>query len=223
MGKQQKFQLNLAEKTAAIRIGFFFSKELKINTDRLSTGWNKKKARKYLLKKWNIKEKDAIKNLLFYMESEGERTAFNIILPCFFAANGKEERRIKLEERHLSVTRLKEYLDNLSDSFPILNTIDKFHFNTKDLTNGILVWDIALIITITRIAYSAGYMNEEETWSYINNAYFNYKEAFKMPEQAAKSIILGEAIQKGNNPALLQSIENIQEMSDNDYFSLLTT
>lgn len=223
MGKQPNYQFEIAEKTAAIHLGFSFSKALQINTEQLPTGWNKNKAQKYLFDQWNIKEKDTIKDLLFYMENEGERTAFNIILPFFLAANTKEERRKKLEERYLFVTRLKEYLDNLSDCFPKLNTISKLHFDTKDLENGILAWDIALTITITRIAHSAGYLNEEESWFYIDKAYSNYKEAFETPEQAAKSILIGEAMHKGNNREFSQSIENIQEMSDKYYFTLLTT
>lgn len=185
-------------KAKALEIGWIFAKELNFDIRQLSTGWNQEKAREYLQSSWKIKDKSFALNLLHYLENEGERAAYNIILPSFLDAGSKEERRKLLEEHYIAIARLIEYSDNLSDSLPFLKVNTIFPFDKEDFKRGTTAWDMALLITITRISYDARYIDEPEAWLHIENAYKHCLKTFKNENEIKKSLLLGEAMRSGN-------------------------
>lgn len=195
----------------ALKVGSIFANELKFDTNRLSTGWNQDKAAYYLQSYWKIKDKSLALNLLHYIENEGERAAYNIILPSFLAAESKDERRRLLEEHYIAIDRLIRYSDNLSDCLPFLRENKIFLFDPEDFKRGTAAWDIALLITITRISYDAGYVNEEEAWQHIENAYAHCLSTFKDGNEIKKSLILGEAMQSGNTDKFIRAFDYLKD------------
>ena len=61
---------NAERRKIALSISYPLAIELGFDTEQLSTGWDTEEAREYLLKKWNIKERDLAKELLHYIEQE---------------------------------------------------------------------------------------------------------------------------------------------------------
>ncbi len=201
---------NAERRKIALSISYPLAIELGFDTEQLSTGWDTEEAREYLLKKWNIKERDLAKELLHYIEQEGERATYQIILPYFLLAEDKENRKKILEERYMAIDRFIRYSDNLSDCLPCLKDTGIFSPEKSDYERGTLAWDMALLVTIARISFDAKYIEEKEALQYIDTAYKHCRKTFRNWNEIGKSFVLGEAMRKGNDLSFANTLVLIQ-------------
>ena len=195
----------------ALSIGLIAAKQLFPYTNGIKTGWNFRKAVQYLQDQWNIIHTISALNMLEYLKYEGERTAYNILLPSLLAGNDRQSRRLLLEKRHLTVDRLIHYSDNLSECLIALQENKVISINASDLERGILAWDMVQIILIAQISFDAYYLTEEETWEHIYFAYESCQKAFNDWEELGKSYIIGEAMHSGDNLFFRKSLDLLTE------------
>ena len=196
---------------AALLVGLIAEKQLFSCPNGIETGWNFRKAMQYLQDNWSIVHTTSAINTLEYIKYEGERTAYNILLPSFLDANDKNGRRELLGKKFLSLERLEQYSDNLSDCLNPLKENKAVSINATDLQKGILAWDMVQIILIARKSYDAYYFTEKETWKNILFAYSNCLKVFNCWEEVWKSYIIGEAMCNGNNPNFNRSLDLLAE------------
>lgn len=218
----QENEMRRREK-AALLIGFVFSKQLQLYPEQLTTGWKQKQAIEHLLENWSIKDTDSAINQLDYFIDEGERAAYHIIIPSFLSADNKKARRETLEKLYLSVNRLIKYSDNLSDCLPAISQYPILRPENTNFEKGTLAWDMALLVTITRLSFDANYLKEEEAWNYINLAYTSCLDSFANWQEVGKSFILGDAMYTGYNTLFTEKLTYLHDALINKESSLNKT
>lgn len=197
-------------------IGLIPSEQHHFAIDRLETGWSAKKASVFLEDSYFSKKKTTAYGLLNFIRDEGERTVYNIILPHFLSTNDKEQRKALLEKNYMAIELFVKYCHNLSDCEPLLTDKTALAINENDLKRGILAWDMAKLVSIARLSFDAGFIPEEDAWSYIETACLHCREVFGNWEEAAKSYAIGTAMEKGLNETFAVTLGNITKMLEDD-------
>ena len=97
-----------------------------------------------------------------------------------------------------------EYLMNMQGVLPLLVQEGYFSGNIFDLANvSIVAWDMGRLVMVTRSCYDSGYIDEEEAWKYIENAYKACKEVYADWDEFAKGYVFGRAMWSGDAQFLL--------------------
>lgn len=69
------------------------------------------------------------------------------------------------------------------------NTIE---ITNEDLQRGILAWDLGHLVSLARVSYDYGLLDEEEAWNYIEFAGKRCRETFSLLERDRQNFLLGQ-------------------------------
>lgn len=178
----------------ALFIGLIAGEQKQFYTNSLTTGANQKLLDSLLSDKAKIKEPLQIQSIFNFLKEEGERSAYNIMIPLFLSIKGKEKREAAIQERFIGIERLVQYCRNLNNFLQYIQFHSTLRITNEDLQRGILAWDLSKMIILARIAYDYQLINEKEAWEYIEFADKKCRECFTSWEEVGKSYLLGQVI-----------------------------
>ena len=182
----------------------------------MSGGKYKRSAKELLEEWWEVVDKDSAIETLDWLREEGNREYFHMLY----------ENREKL--KGLKVEALREFIKNCYKREIWIESIEE-EFGDESFTDeelmrskfyeeieehllfcegvegmlpefGILAWDMARYIHVTRLCYIAGYMTDEDSWNEINKIAPVCLAHFKDWDSFTRSYIIGRNFWNGSNP-----------------------
>lgn len=207
---------------AGMRKGFF--------VNSLSTGINKDTLHEILIGVTKPKQESTITETLKFLQTEGERTAYSILLPYLLSSNDKKEIEKILRERFFGIELFVNRAHNIRKFLDYVHDKNIVSINENDLIRGILSWDMGELINLTRIAFEAGYINESTAWEHIKFAGEQCRTNYRNWEEIGKGYLIGQAMKCKETAetdkvieCLLIAIKDESSPWKQDYLSLSTT
>lgn len=171
---------------SSLKIGFFI--------DSLETGTSQEKLHRLLTESPQLKQEAAITEMLSFLCNEGERTSYSILVPYLLTANDKKEAETILRKRFFGIEMFIHRAHNLYQFLEYIRERGIVSIEKEDLKRGILAWDMGELISLARIAYEIGYIDEKTTWKYIRFAGEQCRQTFRNWEEIGKSYLIGQAM-----------------------------
>jgi len=142
--------------------------------DRLKIKQSRRKTRRRLVDGWEIEDRIKLLETLVWLAESGHRTDY------------AEAVELTLEEKSAN----SGFDENDSAVHEPLDVfILKSHREMQRL--GFLAWDLVRLIDLARRGFRVGYLEEPETWVWINHAALRLQEEFKCWEDMGRSWVLG--------------------------------
>lgn len=218
------------EREQNLLVGLISSVKTGLFVNSLETGMNRKKLYQLLTETTQIKQETAIIEMLSLFRYEGKRTSYSILLPYLLSANNKEEVETILRKRFFGIELFIHHAHNLYCFLEYIQEKNIVSIGKEDLERGILAWDMGELISLTRIAYETGYIDEETAWEYIKFAGEQCRHTFRNWEEIGKSYLIGQAMvtnKKEEEDRTINSFLLATQSEDSpwkkDYLSLSTT
>ena len=221
-------QLTDADKRALL-VGLINGEQVTACYNSLATGLGKGHLRPELYKWYGIVyPKDAI-SILDWFLAEGHRTIFNAIWPIMKTvtdAQARQEAILALynerfrqaaaqagsdseinsikEQYETEYAKAAEFCNNLTELMNGPRANDPFvAFNEKNIDNGILAWDMGRLVTVTRCAFDAGYIDEQTAWDYIRKAWQLASEEYSTWDELGVAYLIGRGMWSGDSFTLI--------------------
>nr|WP_302830567.1 DUF1266 domain-containing protein [uncultured Bacteroides sp.] len=178
----------------ALLIGLIAGEQKQFYTNSLTTGANQELLGSLLSEKTKMKDTLQIQLIFDFLKEEGERGAYDIMIPLFLSNNDEKKRETAIQERFVGIERFAQYCRNLNNFLQYIQSHSTLCITYEDLQRGILAWDLGKMIILARIASDYGLISEKEAWEYIEFADKKCRESFTSWEEVGKSYLLGQAV-----------------------------
>ncbi|WP_373828357.1 DUF1266 domain-containing protein, partial [Bacteroides heparinolyticus] len=182
-----------SDKLHALFTGLMAGEQYGFYTNSLTTGANRQSLGK-ILSANNIESSIQLPPLMHFLKEEGERSAYDIMLPLYLSHCDETQREAAIRKKFIGIERLVHYCRNLDISFRHIRLHGKISITNEDLQRGILAWDLGKIIKLSRTAYDCRLISEQEAWEYIEFSDKKCREYFVSWEEVGKSYLLGQAV-----------------------------
>lgn len=181
----------------------------------MSGGKYKRFAKEILEEWWEIVDKESCIETLEWLKEEGNREYFKILfenreilknmraesIRVFINECYKREIELSIEEEfgdeEFSDEELlkSEFYNELEENMTFINGL-------KNIVPeyGILAWDMARYVHVTRLCYIAGYLSDKECWEEINKIAPVCLGHFKDWNSFTNSYLIGRNFWNGENP-----------------------
>lgn len=184
----------LTEKEQDLLTGLISSINKGFWVDTLKTGFTIAKLHKLLAETPRLKQEAAIIEMLSLLRDEGERTSYSILLPNLLSARSAEEVETTLRKRFFGIELFIHRAHNLYRFLDYIHEKNTVSIGKEELHRGILAWDMGELISLARIAYETGYIDEESAWEYIKFAGEQCRMTFCNWEELGISYMIGQAM-----------------------------
>ena len=188
------------EKLAALNVGAINSEQTCYYCDSLTTGEQKSEIQGNLANFYGINDHDSAIETLNWMLNRGHRVIFDAIKQVYSGTVKDMDYRNLDENEYESC---EEYRSNLQDALPSLSSNEYYKDDSEIAGISIVAWDMGRLVMVTRSCYDCGYINKEEAWSYIENAYEACKQTYSNWNEFAKGYIFGRAMWSGASVSLM--------------------
>lgn len=191
-----------------ISLGAIYSEQQTAYINSLTTGLGKSNIKNKLSQWWAISSKDEAIRSLDYLSQKGFRFYFDKVYEAFLSNSADEQRTIILNgfdefdaDYNEDLEKAFDQLQNLTDTWVELtrNNIIENEIELKKMSN--IGWDVGRLTFLSRLCYDAGYITEEQTWEYINQAYQLAIQNFDNWNSYSKSYIIGRGMWGGKDSA----------------------
>ncbi len=209
----------------ALLTGLINSEQITAWCNSLATGLSRGHLRTQLNKWYGIASAEDAVSTLDWFQTEGHRAIFNDIWPIVKRATDANARQEaihelydelfnraaaqagdtagteRLEERYENLLgRAIAYGDNLREVMDGTRGNDPLvAFNEKNIDKGILAWDMGRLVTVTRSAFGAGYIDEQTAWDYIRKAGQSAAAEYSTWEELAVAYLIGRGMWGGDS------------------------
>lgn len=141
---------------------------------------------------WDIKDRKSAIEVLNWLVNEGHRKDYDEVLKILQEGKAKEY----------------EGLEEAEELYKKCNTMltTKFKIDKKILDKvTLMAWDTDRLVNVARWCYYVKYINEEETWKYIEKAKEMAQTSFNSWEEYYASNVYGRSIAYSGEPQELLS------------------
>lgn len=194
------------DKLHALSAGLMAGEQNGFYTNSLTTGVARKALRK-ILSDNHIKDTAQLHSLLYFLKEEGQRSAYDIMLPLFLSHSEEKEREAAIGKKFAGIELLMRYCVNLHASLLYTRLNSNIRITDEDLRRGILAWDMGNIIKLVRTAYDCRLIDEKEAWENIEFSAKKCRECFASWEETGKSYLLGQAVNHPGEEAFKKTVD----------------
>ncbi len=221
-------QLTDADKRALL-VGLINGEQITACYNSLATGMGRSHLRSQLYKWYGIVGPGAAVSTLDWFLDEGHRTIFNDIWPIVKTGADAEARQQAIyslynerfrqdaaqanddaeinsikESCEINYEKAVEFGNNLRELMDGKRGNDPFvAFNEKNIDKGILAWDMGRLVTVTRSAFDARYIDEQTAWDYIRKAWRLAAAEYSTWEEFATAYLIGRGMWGGDSFTLI--------------------
>ncbi|MBJ8349491.1 DUF1266 domain-containing protein [Streptococcus zalophi] len=188
-----------AKKCTALSIGAIIAEQNSCYYDSLETGLKLGEIKIKLADYFDIVDRESAVEILDWLKERGHRLSFDAI-KAFLAglSPSLDERDLNDEEKEKNYYFIK----NLQSSGEDLIKYGQLS-SMNELNNvSILSWDMGRLILLSRFCYDANYIDEDEAWAYILDAYEKSRSQYLNWEELSRSYIIGRAMAGGEGVML---------------------
>lgn len=178
----------------ALLIALIASEQERFYTNSLTTGADQDILDALLLTNSKIKDKSRIQLIFSFLKEEGERCAYNIMIPLFLSENDERKRDSAIQKQFMGIDRLVKYSKSLNAFLKYIQQDNLLDIKHEDLQRGILAWDLSKMIILARIAFDQQLITEKEAWEYIEFADKKCRQHFTSWKEVGKSYLLGQVL-----------------------------
>lgn len=178
----------------ALLIALIASEQERFYTNSLTTGADQDILDTLLLTSSKIKDRSRIQLMFSFLKEEGERCAYNIMIPLFLSETDEEKRDSAIQKQFMGIDRLVKYSKSLNGFLKYIQQDKILDIKYEDLQRGILAWDLSKMIILARIAFDQQLITEKEAWEYIEFADKKCRQHFTSWEEIGKSYLLGQVL-----------------------------
>lgn len=176
----------------------------------LETGINRKELQELLIANPRIKNESSITETLNFLQDEGDRTAYTILLPYLSANADKEKQEEIIRERFFGIELFIRHSHNLNYFLTLIKQENPLSIGKEELERGVLAWDMGRLVNLARIAYETQNITKQEAWKHIEFAGKQCRKSFANWEETGKSYLLGQAMETADETKLRQTIAHFQ-------------
>lgn len=223
----------------ALLVGLINSEQLTAYCDSLTTGLPRERVVQGLSEAWDIDESGSAVSVLEWILNEGHRAIYDVILPMV-----KIEDEDKRKEAVLDVYNAlyQQAIEPIEDEGEVEEIKERFHervgtafrfignlkaciegqgkdgfvaFNDENMSGGILGWDLGRLVTVSRLAQDAGYIDEPTAWNYIRKGYLLANQHYSTWKDLATAYLIGRGTW-GGDTAMLGGLYVIAKKSVDD-------
>lgn len=187
-----------AKRKQGLRIGYMEAALQGFYLNCLPTGATPEKLTELVTDTYHCFDTNSIKGLFQFLINEGDRIAYQIMLPYLLSTDSIHEFEEIIHERFFGVERFIEQGKNLYKFVKYTEERRDPIVWINDLERGIIGWDMGLLITLVRAALDSKYIAKEEAWDYIEQAYSLCAKNLHTLEEIDKSFLLGRAMKSNN-------------------------
>jgi hypothetical protein len=150
---------------------------------------------------WSIYGRDEATETLDYLRDKAYSYYFPTVWKAFQAGSDEERKSIITENMTSQEDAEKAYeqTHNLLESVDCLKKLNIIQHADDIEKYGVMGWDVGRLVFIARICFDAGYISEEEAWTYIDVAYAQAQRTFNSWEELSKSYQIGRFIWRGKD------------------------
>jgi hypothetical protein len=218
-------QINETDKRALL-IGLINSEQLTAYCNSLATGLPQGRILQALTEAWDVNNPDEALSTLNWILDEGHRGTYREILPLLKITDTQKRQDSLLElfnelyqqaveriDRDEEADRIKgEFEHKLGRAAGLINNLDACinsyghdafaAFNDENMGKGILAWDLGRLVTVSRLALDAGYIDEQTAWNYIRKSYQMAIQEYATWNDVAIAYLIGRGAWGGDSPML---------------------
>lgn len=180
-----------ANRLHSLLIGLIAGENEQFYADSLTTGAGHDTLSILLASATKIKDSAGIRATFDFLKEEGERCAYDLMIPFFLSEKEEEMRVANIRSHFTGIERLADYSKNLNDFLEYTHSHHSIRITHKDLQRGILAWDLGRLVTLARIAGDYRLIDEKEAWDYIEFAGKECHRHFTCWKEVGKSYLLG--------------------------------
>lgn len=184
---------------ASMQKGFYFNS--------LKTGMSEDELHALLISITKPKQESSITEMLNFLRHEGERTAYSILLPYLISSKTRKEIENTLRKRFFGIELFVQRVHNICCFLDYIDSRKILSIKEDDLQRGILAWDMGELISLARVAYETGYIDEATVWDHIEFAAQQCRNTYQNREQASKGYLIGQAMKCNGKEELDKAIE----------------
>lgn len=220
----------------ALLIGLINSEQTTSYCDSLTTGLPRERILQGLSEAWGVHNSEEALSILDWILNEGHRVIYNEVLPVLKIQNAKnikenifqifnekfqqmaervegqedlEEIKEKIEHQ---LGRAVEFVDNLTECIKGRGNDDFVAFNDENMSKGILAWDLGRLVTVSRLASDAGFIDEPTAWDYIRKGYQMAIQEYATWKDLAAAYLIGRGAW-GGDTMMLNGLYSIAKKS----------
>ncbi|WP_161554710.1 DUF1266 domain-containing protein [Ereboglobus luteus] len=189
------------EQYKKLSLGAIYSEQQKAWLNTLDTGLPKKEVRRVVGEWWGIAGVDDAASTLDYLRDKGFRHYFPVVMRAYREPAAEQKRIVAAafpdceedrEKTLAQISHLNETLDELVEDGVIDSTasasIERY---------GVAGWDCGRLVYLARLCREMRYINDEQTWNYIEAAHQIAGQTFGSWKEYAKSYVIGRALWGG--------------------------
>lgn len=176
----------------------------------LETGVSKTDLQELLIASPRLRNESSITEMLSFLQDEGDRAAYAILLPYLLVSTDKEELEEVIRKNFFGIELFIRRTHNLHAFLTLTQQENSLFIGEEELKRGILAWDMGQLVNQARIAYETENITKKEAWSYIEFAGKQCKKSFDNWEEVGKSFLLGQAMDTEDKMKMKQAIDCFQ-------------
>lgn len=203
---------------AALLKGAITAHEYGTYLDSLQTGLSNDKAGTLLVELWGIHDQEEAEETLDTLTSKGSSYYLDNVYQAFLLGDQQTAEDFLAKQYHHDRTGFnKAYSlwENLMETYKELTKLQVFTNAQQIQSIGIVAWDVARIVFISRLCLQMGYITQDKAWEYIAMANDKAKETFRSWKDFSTSYILGKAMYGGDDAHLSNTLKVTQELLNN--------
>jgi len=200
------------EQYKKIAIAAIYSQQQEAYINSLNTGLSKERINVILGDWWQIHNPEEAMKKLNYLRDKGFGFYFPTVYKAFLTDDEQEKEKIIIdgivpkkqgtseEERAVIEEDLEKAYSQQNNLKAAYNDLLKTKYITgkEDLKKyGVIGWDCGRLNFVARLCYDAGYISEEQAWTFIDQAYEKAQKTFHSWQELAASYVIGRAVWAG--------------------------
>lgn len=189
------------ERQFGISLGQMLGQYVQLHYNTLYARGIKKFKREALQNNWGIYDGFSAHNVLSDCLESGIRESYNYIVDLFLKTKGDVSKLKDNENYPYHDENYSYYVEHFKNlNFVLKMRAGKYWFPNPEEDFKVMcdAFDIGRMINVCRMAYTVGYITEEEAWDYIDKYSAMALERFSNWRDYAKSYMLGRATWNGN-------------------------
>ena len=187
-----------AKRKQGLRIGYMEAALEGFYLNCLPTGATPQELSQLLTDEYHCFDTNSIIGLFQFLINEGDRIAYQIMLPYLLSTDSINEFEEIIHERFFGVERFVQQGKNLYNFVKYTEERRDPIIWINDLERGVIGWDMGLLVTLARAALDSKYINRDEAWKYIETADSLCAKDLLTLEEIDKSFLLGRAMKSNN-------------------------
>lgn len=194
-----------ARRIAMLAVGAPLSAHWRAYADSLATGHDVNGLRQALRDGWGIEDGASFRRMIpGLLAGGGDHQEFDRV--CRIYATHERARWEEAAAAHdLDAPELLDQLERLDALLPSL--VKAGIGDVRDVERTVLAWDLVRVVANARASHDAGYLEADEAWRLIEQAYEQARRAYKSWRELATSYVIARALWGGDGEPLDHFIE----------------